>query len=181
MKIQCPNCPQRYEVTSEHFGKTVVCQTCEKPFVVVSSNADKMLKAKMRFTPQFGEECAADVQYECEQKQKLNSEESTRERKMRLKQFWEEYVAAVNTRQKQNEREQKQKLNSADNSRKREHIPKEVQREVWRRDEGKCVDCGSKEKLEYDHIIPVSEGGANTVRNLQILCEKCNRKKYNKI
>lgn len=56
-------------------------------------------------------------------------------------------------------------------------ISKEVQREVWRRDGGRCVECGSKENLEFDHIIPVSEGGANTARNLQVLCEACNRKK----
>ncbi len=48
---------------------------------------------------------------------------------------------------------------------------------VWRRDNGQCVECGSKEKLEYDHIIPISKGGSNTERNIQLLCEKCNRKK----
>jgi 5-methylcytosine-specific restriction endonuclease McrA len=59
----------------------------------------------------------------------------------------------------------------------REPIPKEVQREVWQRDGGKCVVCGSQERLEFDHIIPHSKGGANTARNLQLLCEDCNRKK----
>ena len=42
---------------------------------------------------------------------------------------------------------------------------------VWRRDEGKCVQCDSSERIEYDHIIPVSKGGSNTVRNIQLLCE----------
>ena len=64
---------------------------------------------------------------------------------------------------------------------KRKPIAKSVQREVWKRDEGKCVECGSNEKLEFDHIIPVSKGGANTVRNIQLLCEKHNRSKSNKI
>ena len=63
----------------------------------------------------------------------------------------------------------------------REAIPKGVQREVWQRDRGRCVVCGSQEKLEYDHIIPVSRGGANTVRNIQLLCEPCNRQKSNHI
>jgi len=57
------------------------------------------------------------------------------------------------------------------------YIPSSVKLSVWRRDQGKCVECGSKEKLEYDHIIPVSTGGSNTERNIQLLCEKCNRKK----
>jgi len=61
------------------------------------------------------------------------------------------------------------------------HIPKNVKREVWRRDQGRCVDCGSNEKLEYDHIIPFSKGGSNTERNIQLLCESCNRKKHNNI
>lgn len=52
---------------------------------------------------------------------------------------------------------------------------------VWRRDEGKCVECGSNEKLEFDHIIPFSKGGSNTYRNIQLLCEKCNRSKSDKI
>lgn len=57
------------------------------------------------------------------------------------------------------------------------HIAAEVKRAVWRRDAGKCAECGSREKLEYDHIIPVSKGGSNTERNVQLLCEKCNRTK----
>jgi ankyrin repeat protein len=57
------------------------------------------------------------------------------------------------------------------------YISKEVRREVWRRDQGKCVQCGSQEKLELDHIIPVSKGGSNTARNIQLLCERCNREK----
>ena len=55
--------------------------------------------------------------------------------------------------------------------------PHEVKLAVWQRDEGKCVECGSNEYLEYDHIIPLSMGGANTQRNLQLLCEGCNRRK----
>jgi len=60
-------------------------------------------------------------------------------------------------------------------------ISEQVKNAVWRRDEGKCVQCGSNENLEFDHIIPHSKGGANTKRNIQLLCESCNRKKSDKI
>lgn len=60
-------------------------------------------------------------------------------------------------------------------------IPQEVKDLVWKRDEGKCAKCGSKLKLEFDHIIPFSKGGSNTYRNIQLLCESCNRAKSAKI
>jgi hypothetical protein len=59
----------------------------------------------------------------------------------------------------------------------REAIPERVRNEVWRRDGGKCVDCDSRQRLEYDHIIPLSKGGANTPRNIELRCETCNRQK----
>jgi hypothetical protein len=56
-------------------------------------------------------------------------------------------------------------------------IPDEVKLFVWQRDGGRCVKCGSNQRLEFDHVIPVAMGGANTARNLQLLCETCNRSK----
>ncbi len=61
------------------------------------------------------------------------------------------------------------------------YVPSSIKVAVWRRDNGKCIQCGSREKLEYDHIIPISKGGSNTERNVQLLCEKCNRQKSAKI
>ena len=60
-------------------------------------------------------------------------------------------------------------------------VSSSVKREVWRRDKGRCVNCGSRENLEYDHIIPFSKGGSNTARNIELLCEQCNRSKGAKI
>lgn len=64
---------------------------------------------------------------------------------------------------------------------KRESIPQKAQDAVWNRDGGRCVKCGSQESLEFDHIIPFSKGGSNSIRNLQLLCKKCNLEKSNKI
>jgi HNH endonuclease len=61
------------------------------------------------------------------------------------------------------------------------HIPREVKVEVWHRDGGRCVQCSAVEYLEFDHVIPHSRGGANTVANVQILCRKCNGEKSDRI
>lgn len=63
----------------------------------------------------------------------------------------------------------------------RQPIPEAVRHEVWRRDQGRCVDCGSREQLEFDHIIPVSEGGSSTARNLELRCAVCNGRKSDQI
>ncbi len=59
----------------------------------------------------------------------------------------------------------------------RSPIPDEVKVFVWNRDGGRCIRCRSNQRLEFDHVIPIALGGANTARNLQLLCETCNRSK----
>ena len=59
----------------------------------------------------------------------------------------------------------------------RKSLPNSVKLLVWERDRGRCVKCGRDEDLEYDHIIPVSKGGSNTEKNIQLLCVACNRSK----
>jgi len=61
-------------------------------------------------------------------------------------------------------------------------IPTAVKREVWERDNGKCVDCGATKNLHFDHIIPWSKGGSSSdPKNIQILCSKHNLSKSDKI
>lgn len=56
--------------------------------------------------------------------------------------------------------------------------------DVLKRDKFQCVLCGasgSEANLEVDHIVPVSRGGTNDMKNLRCLCFKCNRGKQDKI
>jgi len=42
-----------------------------------------------------------------------------------------------------------------------------------------CACCGAVENLEVDHKMPISKGGNSIDDNLQILCKRCNVKKFN--
>ena len=48
---------------------------------------------------------------------------------------------------------------------------------VWRRDRGRCVRCDSRERVWFDYIVPVWEGGSIAEQNIQLLCEACSRDK----
>lgn len=61
-------------------------------------------------------------------------------------------------------------------------IPEHVKAAVFKRDGGKCVLCEySGDYIEYDHKVPRSKGGPNTVENIQLLCRKCNLKKGDRL
>ena len=38
-----------------------------------------------------------------------------------------------------------------------------------------CQSCGYKINLQKHHIIPISEGGTNNIKNIKILCFKCHK------
>ena len=42
-----------------------------------------------------------------------------------------------------------------------------------------CESCGEEVELQVDHIIPISRGGTNDLKNLQLLCYECHQKKHN--
>jgi len=68
-----------------------------------------------------------------------------------------------------------------------------ARKQVWERDNGKCVNCGRQVALypisegalhaECDHIVPLFKGGKDwyedlpELKNFQTLCEDCHREK----
>ena len=63
----------------------------------------------------------------------------------------------------------------------RRPIPEDVKLVVWARDGGACVRCGQRQQLQFDHVIPVAKGGADSAENLQLLCQPCNLRKADAI
>jgi hypothetical protein len=61
-------------------------------------------------------------------------------------------------------------------------IPTAIKLAVWKRDGGRCVECGRADNLHFDHIIPYSRGGSSLVaENIQLLCARHNLAKRDHI
>ena len=60
------------------------------------------------------------------------------------------------------------------------YITPVVRRKVWIRNKGQCAGCGSRKDLQYDYIVPTSEGGDNLLDNLQLLCKSCSQENSTK-
>lgn len=57
---------------------------------------------------------------------------------------------------------------------------KAVREAVFNRDGTKCRKCGTAENPSLDHIVSVFDGGADDIRNMQVLCVPCNSSKGSK-
>jgi hypothetical protein len=61
-------------------------------------------------------------------------------------------------------------------------VPAHVRAAVWERDRGECTfvsedghRCGSRQRLEFDHAVPVARGGQATVENIRLRCRTHNQ------
>jgi len=61
-------------------------------------------------------------------------------------------------------------------------IPTAIKLEVYKRDKGRCVLCGSTDNLHFDHDYPYSKGGTSLfAENIRLLCIRHNLQKGSKI
>jgi 5-methylcytosine-specific restriction endonuclease McrA len=54
----------------------------------------------------------------------------------------------------------------------------QLRKKVFERDGYKCVLCGSRTDLTADHIVELSLGGANQLKNLRTLCAECHQERH---
>lgn len=62
------------------------------------------------------------------------------------------------------------------------HMPAQVRRAVVERDGGRCTfvgdhghRCGTRDWLQFDHVVPVAKGGRSTVENVRLRCRAHNQ------
>ncbi|GGT71404.1 hypothetical protein GCM10010256_32520 [Streptomyces coeruleorubidus] len=81
------------------------------------------------------------------------------------------------------------RLFERDGELKRVRPPVWARKAVFYRDRGRCTGCGVNlsglidtfDVAHYDHMMPLSRGGLNDVTNLQLLCERCNKRKGDRV
>lgn len=49
---------------------------------------------------------------------------------------------------------------------------------IFARDGGRCVDCGSSDRLTADHLVPAVMGGREWASNLITRCQSCNSRRH---
>jgi len=57
----------------------------------------------------------------------------------------------------------------------RSRLDSKIREMILNRDGGKCQKCGSNERLEIHHKIPVCQRGSDEVENLITMCFQCHR------
>lgn len=59
----------------------------------------------------------------------------------------------------------------------RRWIPVKIRKEVMTRDKGRCMFCGSEEKVGLSYRVPKCRGGLTLPFNLVAACKKCRQNK----
>ena len=49
---------------------------------------------------------------------------------------------------------------------------------IYERDGRRCVDCGARDRLSLDHLLPASAGGTEWASNLVTRCSDCNNRRH---
>jgi hypothetical protein len=59
-------------------------------------------------------------------------------------------------------------------------VPDSLHLDVWSRHRGRCVDCGSSERVNFDTIIATAQRRPETPRNFELRCQQCrDRREHN--
>jgi 5-methylcytosine-specific restriction endonuclease McrA len=69
---------------------------------------------------------------------------------------------------------------------KRKQLSKDLRKKIFERDNYECQLCytnliDKKDLRVIDHKIPLSKGGSNSISNLWLLCNDCDKRKKNKL
>lgn len=129
-------------------------------------------------------ETARDVSRRSAEKRRREKPQAIREAKRRdyrkraesVKAAAARWQAANPEKVREYHRNRKARVRGAEGS----HTAAEVAA-LFKAQRGRCAACriGLTNGHHADHIVAVTKGGSNWIRNIQLLCEPCNLSKYN--
>ena len=64
------------------------------------------------------------------------------------------------------------------NASSRQRHPTARQKRVVKERDGSCLDCGSRDLLEYDHVPPYEKSGHTIVDELELRCAQCHHRRH---
>lgn len=176
----CSRCGESKPFSDFYKSKPHTCKQCikDKQAAYYKRNSEKIKSYVKKWREENPEKCK---HYHKEYAEKYSEKERERHR-----------IKSKNIpREKQLERERRYGSKYPEKIREKQH-----RRRVRKRNNGEflilkkelrkilsmpCQNCGVKENITLDHIIPISRGGRHSVGNLQALCRACNASKRNKL
>lgn len=140
---------------------------------------------------------ALGIQHVCKEcRSALNQTEESRAKEREYYQSNVERIRAIDAARYYRDKEKRTAQNNARRKKRgrREEVNKRrakirnLTREFTKADWNNCLDafdgsccyCGSKDKIQQEHFIPLTKGGTYTVDNILPACKECNNSKNNK-
>lgn len=123
-----------------------------------------------KYTDKSRKRYAKDPHYH--RKKAQNWRENNPERKKEYGKEWEQ-------KNKHKRKEYKQRRRAAQLGAEGSFNGEDILR-IFDMQNGKCGICSKRQPIKgmhVDHIKPLSKGGSNWPKNLQLLCERCNKRK----
>lgn len=161
----------------ERFEKTRLCVACSRDRGARwrANNPDMVVEHRKKFYPRMK---ALHKEWRDENPEKVRAYSAATRRRYPEKMLEQGRMWRKNNPEKSRAlvRNRRARLRGADGS----HSPDDIA-EIREMQGGKCAYCRIRlnSVVEHvDHIKPVSKGGSNSRKNLQILCGSCNSSKH---
>jgi len=144
------------------------CVECRR-----NQEKDRYHKDPDKYTARSRKQYAKDPHYH--RKKAQNWRKNNPEKSREYGKEWEE-------KNKHKRKTYKQRRRAAEKGADGTFSPDDILR-IFDMQNGKCGICSTKKtmkQMHIDHIKPLSKGGSNWPKNLQLLCAKCNKSKWAK-
>ncbi len=201
LKKKCKNCGNKFtDKTRNHIGKfckkkclqsyhnkRYIRKNKEKYYKSyrkwVEKNREKVLKYSKEYNKKYYIKNKEKIDKKHREYYHNNKEKRTR----KIKEYYENNKEKIIEYRKEYNQTPKGRLTNTKKHSKRRALKKKAKNTLTRKElktikerDKKCVYCGTKKNLTFDHIIPLNNSGENSFLNGVMACGSCNKSKREK-